>query len=137
MMVSRWRKNRNGFSLLEIMFVIVIIALLASIGIPNYNRARKRSQAVRILNDLRQIEAAIQQYAIEYGKARGTVIRWEALKPYLKPGTDLYMNGVSVIDGDYKTQDFDVDGAVSTPEGTRAVLSDVAPDEFWSPYTLK
>ncbi len=55
--------NRKGFTLVEIMIVVAIIALLAAIAVPGFLRARKRSQASRILNDLRMIDsvAPIQQ----------------------------------------------------------------------------
>ena len=58
-------KKTRGFTLVEIMIVVAIIALLASIAVPGFLRARKRSQASRILNDLRLIDSALDQYAIE------------------------------------------------------------------------
>ena len=64
-MLQKLNKNRGGFTLVEIMIVVAIIALLAAIAVPNFLRARKRSQATRILEDLRQIDSAIDQYAIE------------------------------------------------------------------------
>ena len=44
------------------MIVVAIIALLAAIAVPGFLRARKRSQARRVLNDLRMIDAAVDQY---------------------------------------------------------------------------
>ena len=49
---------RGGFTLVEIMIVVAIIALLAAIAVPGFLRARKRSQAVRVLEDLRLIDHA-------------------------------------------------------------------------------
>src|SRR5918996_1058095 len=60
--------RRSGFTLVEIMIVVAIIALLAAIAVPGFLRARKRSQASRIINDLRLIDAAVDQYAIETNK---------------------------------------------------------------------
>src|SRR5213080_99175 len=60
--------NQKGFTLVEIMIVVAIIALLAAIAVPGFLRARKRSQASRILNDLRMIDSALDQYAIEHNK---------------------------------------------------------------------
>ena len=54
----------RAFTLVEIMIVVAIIALLCAIAIPNMLRARKRSQAVSVLTDLRLIDAARYQYAI-------------------------------------------------------------------------
>ena len=58
-------KSHQGFTLVEIMIVVAIIALLAAIAVPGFLRARKRSQASRILNDLRMIDSAVDQYAIK------------------------------------------------------------------------
>ena len=51
-MLNKINKRRGGFTLVEIMIVVAIIALLAAIAVPGFLRARKRSQASRILNDL-------------------------------------------------------------------------------------
>ena len=136
-MLQKLTKNRGGFTLVEIMIVVAIIALLAAIAVPNFLRARKRSQATRILEDLRMIDAAIDQYAIEANRVAGDTVTWTAIKNYLKVGSNLYTSGASVIGGSYSGATYTVDGAVSTPTGTSAALSDVAPQEFWSPFTLQ
>ena len=61
------------------MIVVAIIALLAAIAVPGFLRARKRSQATRILNDLRMIDAAVDQYAIETNRATGSHSRRHGL----------------------------------------------------------
>ena len=67
--------NKNaGFTLVEIMIVVAIIALLAAIAVPGFLRARKRSQAAKILNDLRMIDSAVDQYAIETNKSTGSTV---------------------------------------------------------------
>ncbi len=70
-MLQKLNKNRGGFTLVEIMIVVAIIALLAAIAVPNFLRARKRSQATRILEDLRLLDSANDQYAIETNKNSG------------------------------------------------------------------
>ena len=70
-MLNKLNKRRGGFTLVEIMIVVAIIALLAAIAVPGFLRARKRSQASRIINDLRLIDSAVDQYAIENNKASG------------------------------------------------------------------
>ena len=83
-MLQKLNKNRGGFTLVEIMIVVAIISLLAAIAVPNFLRARKRSQATRILEDLRIIDAAIDQYAIETNKAGGGTVNWADVQNYLK-----------------------------------------------------
>src|SRR6187549_396807 len=83
-MLQKLNKNRGGFTLVEIMIVVAIIALLAAIAVPNFLRARKRSQATRILEDLRMIDSAIDQYAIETNKTSGANVVWVDVQSYLK-----------------------------------------------------
>src|SRR6478735_1193152 len=93
--------SRSAFTLVEIMVVVAIIALLASIAVPNFLRARKRSQATRILEDLRIIDSAIDQYAIENNKGGGDTVIWSDIQVYLKHGSILYNSGGSDILGNF------------------------------------
>lgn len=58
---------KKGFTLVEIMIVVAIIGLLAAIAIPSFMRARLTSQQNSCINNLRQVEAAKDQYALENG----------------------------------------------------------------------
>ena len=73
-MLQKLQKSRGGFTLVEIMIVVAIIALLAAIAVPGFIRARKRSQATRMLEDLRLIDAAVDQYAVETNKKGGFAV---------------------------------------------------------------
>jgi len=65
---------KKGFTLVEIMIVVAIIGLLAAIAIPSFMRARLTSQKNACINNLRQIEAAKDQYALENGLTNGASI---------------------------------------------------------------
>src|SRR5580658_392684 len=92
-MLTKLNTKRSGFTLVEIMIVVGIIALLAAIAVPNFLRARKRSQATRCLEDLRIIDSAVDQYAIENNKTTGAAVAWGDVMSYLKTGSVLYNSG--------------------------------------------
>jgi len=125
-------KSHRGFTLVEIMIVVAIIALLAAIAVPGFLRARKRSQASRILNDLRMIDSAVDQYAIETNRKTGDVVAVADWTNYVKKNSLLYNSANSVLGTAYGPQT--VDSIPQVPSGDLAVLSDVAGTGFWSPY---
>src|SRR5882762_9979854 len=92
-MLQKLNTKRGGFTLVEIMIVVAIIALLAAIAVPNFLRSRKRSQATQVLEDLRIIDSAVDQYAIENNKSGGTTVTWADCQKYMKTGTRLYSSG--------------------------------------------
>ncbi len=134
-MLQKLNKNRGGFTLVEIMIVVAIIALLAAIAVPNFLRARKRSQATRILEDLRMVDSAIDQYAIETNKTSGAAANWTDIANYLKTGSTLQASGgKDMLGNDINAGSFTVDGIPKVASTTFDKLSDVAPAEFWSPF---
>jgi len=135
-MIQKIQTRRGGFTLVEIMIVVAIIALLAAIAVPNFLRARKRSQATRVLEDLRMLDSATDQYAIENNKTTGMNPAWTDLKNYIKTGTVLYSTGADIFGDSYGNSSgtFTVDTLPNIPTNAWNTLSDVAPGAFWSPY---
>jgi prepilin-type N-terminal cleavage/methylation domain-containing protein len=131
-MFKKPHTKHAGFTLVEIMIVVAIIALLAAIAVPGFLRARKRSQASKILNDLRLIDGAVDQYSIETGRKTGDVVNVADWTNYLKKDTRLYATGQDLFGDDYGSQT--VDTLPLVPTGAYSTLSDVAATGFWSPY---
>ena len=132
-MLQKLNTKRAGFTLVEIMIVVAIIALLAAIAVPNFLRSRKRSQATQVLEDLRIIDSAIDLYSIENNKTNGNAIVWADIQAYLKNGTRLYSSSGNDILGNAFTIPT-VENSPKVAAATFAALSDVAPASFWSPY---
>lgn len=115
------------------MIVVAIIALLAAIAIPNFLRARKRSQATRIIQDLRMLDGALDLYAMEHSKAPGIGVAFDDLKHYIKTNSVLYSGtGTDLFGNAYGP--FTIDSIPKVPDSTFDMLSDVADATFWSPY---
>lgn len=125
-------RRSQGFTLVEIMIVVAIIAVLAVASIPGFIRARKRAQANVVRNDLRMIDSAVDQYATEYIKPTDASVPYDTLKAYFKPGTRLYESGQNIFDQTYGAQK--VGTLPKVPADTYDDLLEVAPADFWAPY---
>jgi prepilin-type N-terminal cleavage/methylation domain-containing protein len=139
-MIQKIRNTRGGFTLVEIMIVVAIIALLAAIAVPGFLRARKRSQATSILNDARVIDGAIDQYAIESNKIGSASVTTANMKGYFKPGSRLYVQAgqgsvlSDILGNNYSFSTFDGGVKVSTvSEANFTDVIDVA-SSFWGAY---
>ena len=125
-------KRRGAFTLVEIMIVVAIIAFLTAVAVAGFIRARKQAQATRVLDDLRLLDAAVEQYAVETGRTTGASINFDDLKGYLKANQLLYNTGKDILGHDFGP--FAVDQYPIVPTLTFEALSDVAGVDFWSPY---
>ena len=133
-MYRKLNSRRGGFTLVEIMIVVAIIALLATIAIPNFLRARKRSQATMVLEDLRLIDNAKDQYAIEHNKAGTASVSWDDVAYYIKATSPLYTRqGNDIFGASYNIGL--VDQAPSADSNTYDEFSDIGLSaEFWGAY---
>jgi type II secretory pathway pseudopilin PulG len=115
------------------MIVVAIIVLLAALALPNFLRARKRSQATRVLEDLRLLDGALDSYVIETSRPAGYVVDFQDLRNYIKTGTVLYSgSGYDLFGNSYGP--FTADSIPKVNPATLDLLGDVVDTSFWSPY---
>src|SRR5438132_4444401 len=90
--------RKSGFTLVEIMIVVAIIGLLAAIAIPNFIKARTTSQMNACINNLRQIDGAIQQWALENKKDSAATVAFTDISGYLKNAVICPAGGTTFAD---------------------------------------
>ena len=76
--------NMHGFTLVEIMIVVAIIGLLASIAVPSFIQARNNARNSACINNLRIIDGSKQQYALEYDAADTSTPTTGNISGYIK-----------------------------------------------------
>ncbi len=99
---------QSGFTLIEIMIVIAIIGMLLAIAIPNYVRARGVAEKTACINNLRELDGAKQQWALENQKVDTDTPTESDLRPYLREGMPTCPAG-----GTYSLNAINVDPACS------------------------
>jgi prepilin-type N-terminal cleavage/methylation domain-containing protein len=137
-MITKQKTAKAGFTLVEIMIVVAILALLAAVALPNFLRAKKRAQAVMVLEEIQLIEKAKQLYANENSLPGSVNVPWSGVQKHIKSGarlaqaslvlpTDLMNNSITlgVVEVAPKISD-------TTRDEFASVLVD--PQAFWGSY---
>src|SRR5690349_7996657 len=90
--------HHEGFTLIEIMISILLVGLLAAIALPNFIRSRTTAQTNVCTSNLRNIDHAIQQWAMEFRKAANAPVEFSDISSYLKNSVVCPAGGVSFAD---------------------------------------
>jgi type IV pilus assembly protein PilA len=103
-MKTNLRASRSGFTLVEIMIVVVIIGLLAAMAIPAFQKVRSSSQDKTVLNNMRQLAAAADQYFLEFGTSAAQVTSLV--------GSSAYVKALNTVANEYYPTDFTQGNAI-------------------------
>ena len=125
--------------------MVVPAALVTAIAVPNFTRAKGRSEASRILEDARMIDAACDQWVVEHNKKTGDQPTATDLKVYIKTNTPLWKNmdaaqGQTTVKSSVGDFSLLIPKADSTEIIPRTVLEHFRPgcnEEFWKPFLTK
>jgi prepilin-type N-terminal cleavage/methylation domain-containing protein len=90
--------RRSGFTLVEIMIVVAIIGLLASIAIPNFVHSRNIANMNVCISNLRQIEGAMQRWSLDMHKAEGQTVTYSDISAYLQHSVVCPAGGTTFAD---------------------------------------
>lgn len=76
--------SHRGFTLVEIMIVVAIIGMLAALAIPNFVHSREQAHKVGCISNLRQIDGAVQMWAVETQRDEQEKVSYADIRKYLR-----------------------------------------------------
>src|ERR1051325_5346726 len=91
-------KFQKGFTMIEIMIVVLLLGLLAAIAIPNFIRSRTSAQTNVCINNLRSIDYATQQWALEEKQPSKATVHFSDISSYLKSSVTCPAGGTTFAD---------------------------------------
>ena len=99
-MNTTYLRNRSGFTLVEIMIVVMIIGVLLAIAVPNFIKSREGANARACQHNLKQILGAKERWAMENNKSATDTPDWSDLvSTYLKKQPECHSGGSYTIGG--------------------------------------
>src|SRR6185369_16724774 len=94
----RQTKQQYGFTVIEIMIVVLLVGVLAAIAVPNFIKSRTAAQTNVCINNLRAIDYAIQQWALEQKKGASAPVQFTDISSYLRNVVNCPAGGASFSD---------------------------------------
>lgn len=92
--------RRGGFTLVEIMIVVLIIGMLMTIAVPNFLQSRQTSRKANCIANLKQIDSGKEQFAMQWNLNTGAAVNWSDLTPtYMKWQPECPAGGTYTIGG--------------------------------------
>ena len=121
--MQSFRPCQGAFTLVEVMIVIAIVALLCAIAVPGFLHYLAESRKTTCINNLKQIDTAIQQWALEQKKGPTASVDYGDLRPYLKGRVCCPSGGTSFEDS-YSISTVAADAACQKSPQTHVWMGD-------------
>ena len=114
----------SGFTLIEIVIVVAIIALFTEIAVPSFVHARTPSQRTACINNLRQVHSAVQQWALERNAAPDASVTFEDISSYLR------MEVICPAGGRTFSDSYTINGVTNRPTCQKLPATHILPNDI-------